>query len=873
MAQKKARRPTLVKKGPPQKKKFNGNKKEKGGAEKQIKVPKVVTPNFEVSDDVEIDAEDIEFFQEHGGMSNFLTKMDAVRLAKNEIIKAKKKTTMKALKKGPIAPQTVVAATTDDVESEPESIDDSSLDSDLEGMDIDMDDDDTDDDDDEFLSDQDSDMEEELDEDDDDDDDDQRYGKKSKKIDSDDEQDYEHAPRRAEGWLEKGSTRLPIKLADGRIKQVKDDRIRPSELKRLQKEQAEEENEISDDDDDDEEPEESTEELASQQQQQQPTTKLSKKALLAQKKEELASLAQIIIADPEATVGQLKKLRAMAQDSSDVIKKLAMLTQLAVYKDILPGYRIRPLTDKEKGVTVSKEVAKLRDYEQSLLQNYQSYLQSLEKILAQDRPGKEEEEEEMASSKAGMVSLTAPAPAAGSLTEGGNGGEAASKKAKADLATVAIHCMCNLLTSLTHFNFRLNLMTALIARMSRRHWSELSETCSKALKEVFREDESGEPSLDAVKLITKMIKSKSYLIHPNVINVFLTLRLKEELPTRQGGDEDNPRKRKKKEKVHISKKNRKLLKAKKEVEVEMKEAEAVVDKEEKLRMQTETLKLVFVAYFRILKHAPGSSLLPAILEGLAKFAHLINVDFFTDLVEVLKKIMVGGPDAQKFDSYNPTNRRTQLLCILTAFRLLQGQGEALNIDLKAFYSEFYTCLLTVAMNPDIEGNIFEASEVSAKEKEKQKQAAKAQWKGKNAASRRQQAVEDETLVLLDTDRELILKGFELLFFSTKGKIPVIRSASFLKRIAIASLQFPNRSMKDFLTVMRKLIQKQPQLDQLLTGSDEDRAGNGVYLPALNDPELCNPMAASLWEYELMKSHFDPKVRQLARELAAYTPSA
>ncbi|KAG9070652.1 hypothetical protein KI688_008190 [Linnemannia hyalina] len=842
MPPKKGGKPAPVKKSAPKKKPI-GKKDNKG--EKQIKVPKIVVPNFEVSEDVEIDEEDIEFFKENSQLSGFLSKMDTVKLAKNEIIKAKKKTTMSALKKGP------VEQTADDIASESENSGD---DSDLEGMEIDMDSDD------EPMSEEDfSDMEA------------GHYETKGgaagegsdsedeRIVDSDEEQDYEQAPRKAEGWSEKGSTRLPIKLADGRIKEVEDNRVRPSEK---QDDDSEGEEEVIDSDFAEEDTVFEDEE---EEEEEKPAKKVPKKVILAQKKEEMATIAQTIIADPEAHVGQLKKLRAMSQDPSDVIKKLALLTQLAVYKDILPGYRIRPLSEKEQSVTVSKEVAKLRDYEQSLLLNYQHYLQSLEKVLSQDKSGKEEEEAEAAASKGATASLTAPVAAAAGTDD------AATKKAKADMATVAVHCMCNLLTSVTHFNFRLNLMTALIARMSRRHWSELSETCSKALKEVFAEDEAGEVSLDAVKLITKMIKSKSYLVHPNVISAFLSLRLKEELPTRASGDEDNnPRKRKKKEKVHISKKNRKLLKAKKEVEVEMKEAEAVVDKEEKMRMQTETLKLVFITYFRILKHAPGSPLLPAVLEGLAKFAHLINVDFFTDLLEVLKKIMIGGTDAHQFDIFTPANRRTQLLCIVTAFQLLQGQGEALNIDLKAFYNAFYTSLLTVALNPDIEGNIFEAADVAAKEKERQKQAAKSQWKGKNA---KKISGEEEVLVVLSSDRELILKGFELLFFSTKGKIPVIRSASFMKRIAVASLQFPNKSMKDFLMIMKKLVQKQPQLDQLLTGTDEDRAGNGVYHPELNDPELCNPMAASLWEFELMKSHFDPKVRQMAKELAAFTPSA
>lgn len=35
-----------------------------------------------------------------------------------------------------------------------------------------------------------------------------------------------------------------------------------------------------------------------------------------------------------------------------MVKKLALLTQLVVYKDIIPGYRIRNLSDKEKSAKV-----------------------------------------------------------------------------------------------------------------------------------------------------------------------------------------------------------------------------------------------------------------------------------------------------------------------------------------------------------------------------------------------------------------------------------------------------------------------------------------------------------------------------------------
>ena len=48
-----------------------------------------------------------------------------------------------------------------------------------------------------------------------------------------------------------------------------------------------------------------------------------------------------------------------------------MLSLLAVFKDILPGYRIRLPTEKELEVPVSKEVKQTRDYESMQVRLYQ----------------------------------------------------------------------------------------------------------------------------------------------------------------------------------------------------------------------------------------------------------------------------------------------------------------------------------------------------------------------------------------------------------------------------------------------------------------------------------------------------------------------
>lgn len=61
-----------------------------------------------------------------------------------------------------------------------------------------------------------------------------------------------------------------------------------------------------------------------------------------------------------------------------MIRKIAVLSAQAVFKDIIPGYRIRALTDKEKAEKVSQMVQRTRDFEQGLVNVYQSYLQILE---------------------------------------------------------------------------------------------------------------------------------------------------------------------------------------------------------------------------------------------------------------------------------------------------------------------------------------------------------------------------------------------------------------------------------------------------------------------------------------------------------------
>ena len=60
------------------------------------------------------------------------------------------------------------------------------------------------------------------------------------------------------------------------------------------------------------------------------------------------------------------------------MRALATLSEMVVLKDLLPTYRIRLPTAREKEMKVSVEVRAVRQYEAALLTAYQSFLKHLE---------------------------------------------------------------------------------------------------------------------------------------------------------------------------------------------------------------------------------------------------------------------------------------------------------------------------------------------------------------------------------------------------------------------------------------------------------------------------------------------------------------
>ncbi|KAG6890726.1 hypothetical protein C0995_005099 [Termitomyces sp. Mi166 len=765
-------------------------KLKENGKEKLSDRGTIPIPNADDADDIDLSDQDLDVFKEYGGAASFLTSLD-----KKGITRSKKEIERLHRLNKPV--RQVVDDDLPSVDSDDEKDDDGSF----GGSDI------------ESLSSLDDDLE------------------LSDNYDtSDAEMAYEKAPRkRHPSWEteeDRGIKGLPIKLPSGDVRPTGKVTFAPAI------DGGEESSES-------EEPESALEEQSQKVDDVSTGARFgrpavidvvlnkSKVARIHIAKEQIAAICQEIVSDPENSLGLLRRLHTFSLSeittpshpdpipNDPIIRKLAMLSQLAVFKDIIPGYRIRALTDKEKAEKVSQMVARTRDWEQGLVTAYQTYLHSLEAEL----------------------------------------------KARSGLADIALRSMCTLLKEATHFNFRVNLMSCIVARLSKRSWDSSSELCLNALIHVFREDLTGVVSLEIVRLLNRMIKEKRFNVHSEVLSCLLHLRLKTELGVRASDSSvDEPPKKESSSKAaarrakgkstelrHLSKKAKKALKEKHEIDKEFREAEAEVDKEERAATQTETLKLLFVLYFRILKNPRRTPLLPAALHGISKFAHLVNIDFFKDLLAVLKESISRESDDDD-DTADPTvtsanNIRHRLSCIVTAFELLSGQGtpvisirEALNIDLSDFISALYALILPLSLMIDID--------------------TAPPPLGTGTKPAKTQSVSD-----------MLFRTLNIVFSprSLGATAPPGRSAAFAKRLLSASLHWPPPTAQRALEFVGGLIAKDPKLEALLF--TKDRTFDGIYRPDLDDPQLSNPFGTSFWElHALRERHWDAKVSAEAERI-------
>lgn len=530
---------------------------------------------------------------------------------------------------------------------------------------------------------------------------------------------------------------------------------------------------------------------------------ISAEELFAKKKIRLAEIGMALIENPESSIKSLKELLQICDDEDHNIVKLGLMSLLAVFKDIIPGYRIRLPTEKELEMTISKAVRQTRFYESTLLQSYKDYLLRL-----------------MALEKQPLYHR------------------------------VAVRCLCNLLDAVPHFNFRQSLLAGVIKNISSSD-DIVRKLCCEAIKSLFANEgkHGGEATLEAVRLIADKVKNHDCQLHPDSLNVFLSLIFDEDL----GKSEPKENKKDKFEKKRNWKKHEEsnqlkgsdakksrqelLAKTREEVNADFKAVSFAPDTTERRRMQSDTLSAVFETYFRILKRSMDLSisrqkptslslsggfgthpLLAPCLNGLGKFSHMIDLDFMGDLMMCLKRL-AGYSENHDGSLQNCLSVSERLQCCIVAFRVMRSNLDALNVDLQEFFVQLYNLMLEYRPGRDHGDVLAEALKTML-------------WEGKQHDMQ--------------------------------------RAAAFIKRLATFALSFGSTEAIAALVTLKHLLQKNSKCRCLL----ENDAGGGSlsglvvkYQPDASDPNLSGALASVLWELSLLSKHYNPTISSMASAIS------
>ncbi|XP_012464130.1 nucleolar complex-associated protein 3 [Gossypium raimondii] len=525
------------------------------------------------------------------------------------------------------------------------------------------------------------------------------------------------------------------------------------------------------------------------------------------KKRKLAELGMALLADPEANIKSLKDILQFAKDGDHSIVKLGLLSLLAVFKDIIPGYRIRLPTEKELEMKVSKEVKKMRFYESTLLSAYKGYLQKLLALEKQPR-----------------------------------------------FHHVVVRCICTLLDAVPHFNFRESLLVAVVRNIGSSD-DVVRRICCSTIKSLFTSEgkHGGEATVEAVRLIADHVKVHDCQLHPDSVEVLMSLSFDDDLgkpEVQEGNNKMKNKKNKKRKNFEESNqpqgndrkrsKQETIAKMKEEVAADYKAVSYTPDVEERKRMQSETLSAVFETYFRILRHTMQSSvasseangnitsggsgahpLLAPCLSGLGKFSHLIDMDYIGDLMNYLKRLAARGSSsdssAQKVQNLTVSER---LRCCIVAFKVMRGNLDALNVDLQDFFVQLYNLVLEFRPGRD-EGEV----------------------------------LAEALKIMLCDDRQHDMQ----------------KAAAFIKRLATFALCFGSAESMAALVTLKQLLQRNVKCRNLL---ENDAGGGSVsgsiakYQPYGSDPSLSGALASVLWELNLLSKHYHPAISTLASGISS-----
>lgn len=539
-------------------------------------------------------------------------------------------------------------------------------------------------------------------------------------------------------------------------------------------------------------------------------------------KSKIAAMAAKIMASPENNVALLKELRKMSQTLKGKSAALVILTESQLYKDICPAYKIREITTKEAEIKVSKEVAKLRSFEQALAKSYQNFVKSCI-----------------------------------SLARWKSGGSLATPAAR-EMHTVRLavcKALAELIRYLAHFN-EANIIAEAVCTLVSDRDAEVRCCCANALNVVLGDaHRASGPTLEICLLIAKQLAAAvvgdtlrvpAEAVRPLAEIQFERFPL---LPISKKGKNVPKKSKKSSRKRTRSLQNEEGNTEQTEFEKDLKEADADASPDELYRAKKSLLRSVCDAYFNIIRAAscsvekskqaakdstdsrarkPPPALSPA-LKGLLRVSSFISTDVIEAILGALTPLL--GTTRLPL----PVRFR----CLAAAYAVLgahsrtqQADPDSFTGDARALDESLYTAL----------GCLY----------------------GKDTPAK--------------DDESITFDAIESLLSSISYReMPLIRCSAIARRLAVtAAASAPTHTCSIGLLRIAQVMLP-PALVSPIYPQNESKKGEIEFSSELgyvqtydlgtDDPEIAGAERSIAWELSSLLYHYHPTVREIASACA------
>lgn len=478
------------------------------------------------------------------------------------------------------------------------------------------------------------------------------------------------------------------------------------------------------------------------------------------------------------------------------LHRLIARASTRIYENIIPNYRIRQNQSEENAsVKLSKEVIKIRQYEKTFSSIYKNhYLDYLKRML------------DCVKKKPSSTFYT-------NLIE-------TNAEDRELLAETAVECYGRILAAHPHFNYRDQIIQNLVHYNAQTRHRKCAELAHHYLSKALRADKLGEVSLEITSAICDITKKLRLSLSASLFQTLLNLKL---IDVKQADQDAKEKAKAERQKVaelkkKQSRKERKRQKKMKKLKNELLEAEAHVTVDQKLKYHKTILKKLFVTYFRLLRYheelmgEKGETkkfvkLLPPVLEGISKFAHLIDIDICNDMFPLIKMLLEN----------TTVTTNCKLHCLSTVFVLYKTlESELSRVDPDGFYRDFYYILENL-----------------------------------NAHSMNQ------------TELTSLINCIHLMLIKRAKQVTVSRFCAFVRRLLILALNIPPAFAPQLLETIRIMFLQRPQVKALLDSANCRDYGSGQFDMDVSDPDHCHADSSVAWEMHLLLEHVDSKVRDSA----------